>query len=228
MGDHLKDHLIVALDRPVAVANRALVAELGDRVTWYKVGLATFSRLGPGFVRELVASGRGVFLDLKLHDIPNTVSQAVTAACEMGAGLLTVHAAGGGAMLEAATAAARAYGEAHGRRAKVLAVTVLTSQGGDVAELVSKRAALANASGCDGIICSPLEASANRAAFGAGFHIVTPGIRLNRTADDQARVATPSSAIGGGANQIVVGRPVHAAEDPRAAVDAILEDLARV
>ncbi len=217
------DRLIVALDRPSVRANRALVDTLGEHVRWYKVGLATFTRRGRGFVGPLVSSGKRVFLDLKFHDIPATVAGATAAAAELEVQMITVHAAGGGAMLAAAAEVARTYGA---NRPLVMAVTVLTSEGGAVAEEVVRRALLARDAGCDGVICSPQEAALVRAAAGPGFRIVTPGIRwADSAADDQARVATPAAAIEAGADQIVVGRPIHGAEDPVAAARRILTEL---
>jgi orotidine-5'-phosphate decarboxylase len=214
----LAERLIVALDRPDLEQALRLVDHLDDRVRFYKVGLTLYTAAGHAAVRALVERGKRVFLDLKLHDIPAQVAGAVTAARGLGAALLTVHTAGGGAMLEAAVAAAT------GSPLALLGVTVLTSQtavGGEV----ERRARLAVASGLDGVVCSPLEIAALRAALGRGPLVVTPGIRPRQAAvagEDQVRVATPEAALAAGASHLVVGRPITGAPEPRDAVDAIL------
>ncbi len=218
-----KERVIVALDRDTSDQNDALVDELGDRISWYKVGSALFCRRGPDAVTALVQAGKRVFLDLKFHDIPNTVALSVAAACKMGASLLTVHGVGGSEMLRAAAEASRAHGS---ERTKVLAVTVLTSQGGgSVSDRVRTIAEQAHEANCDGIICSPLEAERVRSDRGNDFIIVTPGIRVAKTEDDQKRVATPSSAIAGGADLLVIGRPIYKAADPLSALQRIEADL---
>lgn len=220
---HVRERVIVALDRPTPGENDALVEHLGDAVAWYKVGYSLFFRQGPAAVRSLRERGHNVFLDAKFHDIPNTVSLAVGAACEMGANLVTVHSCGGQAMLRAAAEASKAHGD---ERARVLAVTVLTSNGGEGVEDTVRRAAeLAHASGCDGIICSPREAALVRADQGRDFTIVTPGIRFESGKDDQARTATPAHAIRAGADLLVIGRPIYGAEDPITALKQIEKDL---
>jgi len=176
----MRDRLIVALDVGNASAAQVLVQRIGEAAGIYKVGLQLFAAEGPGIVRDLVHSGRRVFLDLKLHDIPNTVSHAVKAAVQMGAHMITVHATGGSAMLRAAADAA-------GEGVTVLAVTVLTSLtdedlhdtgiSGRVRDQAVRMAALAQNAGCKGIVTSPLEASALRKALGENFTIVTPGVR---------------------------------------------------
>lgn len=216
------ERIIVALDRPTPRDNLALTHELDGMAQWYKVGSALFCRQGPQAVRDLKNRGLNVFLDLKFHDIPNTVALSVGAACELGADYCTVHSSGGSAMLRAAAEASRA----HEIRCKVLAVTILTSRGGDVEDAVRRAAELAQESGCDGVICSPHEAACVRADRGPGFLIITPGIRLVAGGDDQARVATPSMAVGAGADQLVIGRPIYKAPNSAAAFVALERDLA--
>jgi orotidine-5'-phosphate decarboxylase len=221
------DKLIVALDHPAADAALAQVAALGDAVARYKVGLELFIAEGRALVDELHRRDKRVFLDLKLHDIPETVRRAAEVAAKLGVDLLTVHAAGGRAMLEAAVAGAG--------NTKVLAVTVLTSLDaqdlaadgiGDGTEAaVLRRARLAHAAGCAGVIASPHETAAIRAQLPSPFLIVTPGVRLAAAGDDQKRVATPKAAIAAGADAIVVGRPIRDAKDRRAAADEILREL---
>ncbi len=225
----MRDRLIVALDVSSAREAQAMVQRIGEIAGIYKVGLQLFTSEGPCIVRDLVASGRRVFLDLKLHDIPNTVSHAVKAAVELGAYMLTVHASGGTAMLRAAT-------EAAGDRLNILAVTVLTSLtdedlqetgiSGRVADQALRMAALAQNSGCQGIISSPREATAIRKSLGEGFAIVTPGIRpAGADSNDQQRIATPAMAIANGASHIVVGRPITHAGDPAKAAAAIIAEM---
>jgi len=220
------------LDVSTAEAARKIVAAVGDSALTYKVGMQLYTAEGPQVVRDLVASGRRVFLDLKYHDIPNTVAAAVTEAAKLGVSMLTVHAAGGGKMLRAASDAARAVNPA----LLVLAVTVLTSlDQRDIEQvgiqntvrdevLLLTRLALAN--GCQGIVTSAREARAVRTELGDDFAIVTPGVRPAGAAHgDQARVVTPAEAIAAGASYIVVGRPITEAEDPAAAARAILEQM---
>jgi orotidine-5'-phosphate decarboxylase len=224
--------VIVALDYPDPDAAFALV-ELLPPGTWYKVGLELFTRAGPPVVQRLVHEGRRVFLDLKLHDIPNTVAGAVRSAGRLGAGLLTVHGAGGEAMLRAAAAAAGESNAASGGALRLLAITVLTSldddalariagSGASVAETAGRLTELARAAGIDGAVCSVDEARAVRALGGEGFLVVTPGIRLaGQAAHDQKRVATPEDARVAGADYLVVGRSITEADDPAAALAAI-------
>lgn len=230
-----RERLIVALDVSSAAAAQRIVAAVGDSAFLYKVGKQLFTAEGPAIVRDLVASGRRVFLDLKFHDIPNTVAAAVAEAAKLKVSMLTVHASGGGRMLQAASEAAA------GAPAKplVLGVTVLTSfrdadvqevgLSGRVVDNVLRLAALARGHGCGGIVTSPKEAPEVRRELGAGFAIVTPGVRpAGSAAGDQARVATPAEAIAAGATHIVVGRPITAASDPAAAARAIVEEMAGV
>jgi orotidine-5'-phosphate decarboxylase len=225
----MRERLIVALDVSSAGAAQALVQRVGDAAGIYKVGLQLFTAAGPSFVRELVQSGRRVFLDLKLHDIPNTVSHAVKNAVDLGVHMLTVHSSGGSAMLRAAT-------EAAGGKLNVLAVTVLTSLkdedmdetgiAGRVTDQALRMAVLAQNSGCQGIVSSPREALLIRKSLGEGFAIVTPGIRpAGAESNDQQRTATPAQAIENGASHIVVGRPITHAADPAQAARAIISEM---
>jgi orotidine-5'-phosphate decarboxylase len=229
-----KAELIVALDVPDSSSIGDIVDRLPDEVRWYKVGLELFAAEGPAALAPLARRGRHIFLDLKLHDIPRTVERAVRAAARHGVGLVTLHAAGGRAMIEAAAEAARGAGPT---APKLLAVTVLTSLdaadlaaigvGRSPAEQVVALASLALSAGADGIVCSPQEAAAMRARFGAGPLLVTPGIRLPSDAvGDQKRVATPAGAVRDGATHLVVGRPILEAEDPAAAARRVLADMA--
>ena len=225
-----RQRLIVALDVSTAAAARKIVAAVGDSAHAYKVGMQLYTAEGPSIVRELVGSGRRVFLDLKYHDIPNTVGAAVREAARLGVSMLTVHASGGGKMLRAAVEAAQKPG------LLVLAVTVLTSLDDDelgkiglrggALDQVLRLAALALSNGCKGVVASALEAAALREEFGHDFTIVTPGVRLAGSGpNDQARVVTPSEAISAGASHIVVGRPITEASDPAAEARAILGQI---
>ena len=222
--------VIVALDVPDRGRALAMVDGLGAHGTFYKVGLELYTREGPGVVRALRERGKRVFLDLKLHDIPNTVARAVAAAVDLEVDLLTVHATGGLAMLRAAADAAR------GSELRVLAVTLLTSldrQGvaevwgrpvESVADEVRRLAELGVRGGVDGFVSSAHEVAALRGALGERPYLVTPGIRLaGGDAHDQARVATPAEARAAGASALVVGRAVTAAQDPGAALGQVLE-----
>jgi orotidine-5'-phosphate decarboxylase len=226
-----RQRLIVALDVATAAAARKIVAAVGDSAHAYKVGMQLYTAEGPSIVRELVGSGRRVFLDLKYHDIPNTVRSAVREASELGVSMLTVHASGGGKMLQAAVEAARAKPDL-----LILAVTVLTSLDdvelgkiglrGGVLDQVLRLAALALSNGCKGVVASAQEAGALREEFGREFAIVTPGVRPAGSGPyDQARVVTPAEAIAAGASHIVVGRPITEAADPTAEARAILGQI---
>jgi len=215
-----RQRLIVALDVSSAAAARQIVAAVGDSAFCYKVGMQLYTAEGPQVVRDLVSAGRKVFLDLKYHDIPNTVAAAVHEAAKLGVSMLTVHASGGSKMLSAAVKAADLN-----PGLTVLAVTVLTSLGtsdlppmgvqGQLQEQVLRLARLALDSGCGGIVASAQEASALRREFGNEFTIVTPGVRpAGAEVGDQARVVTPAEAIAAGATHIVVGRPITEAADP--------------
>jgi len=225
-----RDRLIVALDVPTVGEARALVARLGASVTFYKIGLELVMAGGLALARELVDAGARVFLDMKLLDIENTVERAVRAVAATGATFLTVHAH------DAKTLRAAVAGKA-GTGLGILGVTVLTNldasdiraQGIDAtpAELVARRARLARAAGCDGVVASGQEAAAVRSIVGPGLAIVTPGVRLpGGPAGDQARVATPQTAIAAGADYLVVGRPINSASDPAQAAAAFVAAIA--
>ncbi len=231
MHEGLQERLIVALDVSSAAAARQLVAAVGDSAHTFKIGKQLFTAEGPALVRELAGAGRSVFLDLKFHDIPNTVAAAVKEAGRLGVRMLTVHALGGSAMLRAAAQAAREFPQL-----QVLAVTVLTSLGdGDLAEIgigggvadeVVRLARLAIAAGCHGVVASAQEARALRALLGDKFLIVTPGVRpAGSDAGDQVRVVTPAVAMAAGATHLVVGRPITEAKDPAAAARAIVAEM---
>jgi len=228
-----RQRLIVALDVSTADAARNIVAAVGDSALAYKVGMQLYTAAGPAIVAELVGVGRRVFLDLKYHDIPNTVAAAVREAAQLGVSMLTVHAAGGGKMLRAAVEAAQRVNP----QLLVLAVTVLTSLSdadlgmlgvrAGVSDQVLRLAALAVANGCKGVVSSARECAALREEFGQDLVIVTPGVRPAGSGhDDQARVVTPAEAIAAGATHIVVGRPITEARDPAAEARAILGQLA--
>jgi len=226
-----RQRLIVALDVSTAAAAQKIVAAVGDSALTYKVGMQLYTAEGPQVVRDLVASGRRVFLDLKYHDIPNTVGAAVSEAAKLGVSMLTVHASGSAKMLRAAVEAAKVQPELI-----VLAVTVLTSMDGNdletigmrgtVQESVVRLATVALANGCQGVVTSAREASRVRAELGNAFAIVTPGVRpVGGSVGDQKRVVTPAEAIAAGASHIVVGRPITEAADPAAEARAILGQI---
>jgi orotidine-5'-phosphate decarboxylase len=230
-GGDPRQRLIIALDVSTAAAARKIVAAVGDSALTYKVGMQLYTAEGPQVVRDLVASGRQVLLDLKYHDIPNTVAAAVSEAAKLGVSMLTVHAAGSGKMLRAAVDAAQAF-----PGLTVLAVTVLTSLDtydldkigirGSVEDSVLRLATIALANGCQGVVASAREASTLRAELGNDFAIVTPGVRpAGSSAGDQVRIVTPAEAIASGASHIVVGRPITEAADPAAEARAILSQI---
>jgi len=227
-----KDRLIVALDVPGATQAGQFVRAIGQGATTYKIGHQLFAAAGPQLVRDLVASGHKVFLDLKFHDIPNTVGSAVRSAAELGVSMLTVHASGGSRMLRAAAEAAAQSAT----RPLVLAVTVLTSLSdsdlgeigisGTVLSEVLRLGALARGAGCGGLVASAQEARELRHELGEGFAIVTPGVRPAGAAiGDQARVVTPRQAIAAGASYVVVGRPILEAPDPAQVAREILAEI---
>ena len=234
------DRLIVALDVSTMEQMKDIVDTLGDAVSFYKVGMELFYAAGEDTVAYLRDCGKSVFLDLKLHDIPNTVAQGVKSLTRLGANLITIHGQGGAVMLKAAADAAREAAEELGvERPKLLAITVLTSFddttwsgiGGQlpIADQVRRLALLAKDAGVDGIVASPLEAKLIREACGDDFLIVTPGIRpAFAAANDQKRIATPSSALRDGASRLVIGRPITKADNPREAVRMILEEMEAV
>jgi orotidine-5'-phosphate decarboxylase len=235
-GDELhpgdpRHKLIVALDVSTMAAAQKIVAAVGDSALTYKVGMQLYTAEGPQVVRDLVASGRRVFLDLKYHDIPHTVGAAVSEAAKLGVSMLTVHAPGGDKMLRAAADAAKAT-----PNLMVLAVTVLTSLAGSdlekigvrgsVEDTVVRLATIAIDNGCQGVVASAREASTLRADLGDKFAIVTPGVRpAGSHVADQVRVVTPAEAIASGAGYIVVGRPITEAADPAAEARAILSQI---
>lgn len=236
---------IVALDVPSMREALALIQELGDLCDFYKVGSELFTAEGPAVVRAVRDRGADVFLDLKFHDIPNTVRGAARSAAALGARLITVHAAGGQAMLEAAVAGSREGGGAsagdrgRGTTCEVLAVTILTSLEAaalaaswgrpvsDVSIEVLRLAALAHAAGVPGVVCSGLEAAAIRSAFGDKLSVLVPGVRMAGPGakHDQARVVTPRQAADAGARYVVLGRTVTGAISPREAMSNVLADL---
>ncbi|MFG1372873.1 orotidine-5'-phosphate decarboxylase [Xanthobacter oligotrophicus] len=225
----VRDRMIVALDYPNVSAAEALVWQLGDVVTFYKIGLELSIAGGLDLAADLIGAGKKVFLDLKLHDIGNTVERATAAAAERGVHILTVHA-------YPQTMAAAARG-AKGSPLEVLGVTVLTSYDDadlatagyhmGVTDTVRLRAGQALEAGIAGVICAPTDAAMVRAILGPDGRVVTPGVRpKGAEVGDQKRFATPAEAIAAGADRIVVGRPVTAAQDPVAAAEAILAELA--
>ena len=224
-----RERLIVALDMSGVAAAEKFVADMGDSVAFYKVGMELAYGGGLPFVKELAGAGKKVFLDLKLHDIPNTVERAVAQVAGLGATFLTIHA-------YPQTMRAAVAGRA-GSSLKLLAVSVLTSSDdADLTEagyafgveaLVARRAAQALAAQVDGLVASPAEAARLKASLGGGLILVTPGVRpAGVAASDQKRVATPSQAIADGADYLVVGRPVTQARDPRGAAEAIVAEIA--
>lgn len=228
-----RTRLIVALDVPGAREARRMVAELGEGVSFYKIGKQLFTAEGPQLVRDLVAGGLDIFLDLKFHDIPSIVAGAVRAAAGLGVRMMTVHASGGSQMLRAAAEA----GAGTPTKPTILAVTVLTSidepelgeigVSGGLSAQVLRLAGLALKAGCGGVVASAHEAAELRRSFAGDYAIVTPGIRAaGESADDQARVVTPAEAIKAGATHIVVGRSITAAADPRKAAETILREMA--
>ena len=239
---HPRSSLIVALDFDSLKSALAFAKQVADVVGMFKVGSQLFSNAGPEAVRQVAALGNGVFLDLKYHDIPNTVAGAVLASAAMpGVQLVNVHALGGSTMLKAAAQAISAGVPMGADRPRLIAVTVLTSMdqktmreagiAGSPLSRAVKLAQLTKKSGVDGVVASVQEARAIRKACGRDFLIVTPGVRpaeksANKKKDDQARTATPAQAIHAGSDYIVVGRPITAASDPRAAAQVIVDEIA--
>jgi orotidine-5'-phosphate decarboxylase len=225
--------LLVGLDVDTAAEARALADRLRGVVGGFKIGSRLFTSEGPAIVEDLVSRGDRVFLDLKFHDIPNTVAGAIASATRLGVWMVNVHASGGSAMLRAARAAADEEAARHSRTAPlVIAVTILTSLeqaalaeigvSATVAEQVERLAALTEAAGLDGVVASPQEIAIIRRSRGPGFAIVTPGIRgASDAKGDQSRTLSAADAIGAGATYLVVGRPIIAAADPRAAAERI-------
>lgn len=228
-----RQRLIVALDVPSAAASAELVRKFEGTCRWFKVGLELFTAGGPAVLEPLVSRGHSVFLDLKFHDIPNTVAGAVRSAARLGVRMINVHAAGGPAMLAAAKAALDGVTDPP----ELLAVTVLTSM--DAAQIgstgvarspaqqVELLAKMCIAAGIRGFVCSPQEVAALRALVGPDGVLVIPGIRpAGSDTNDQKRLATPADAIRNGASYLVVGRPITQAADPAAAAQAVLEEMA--
>lgn len=229
--------ILVALDVESAAKAIELAGQLRGSVGGYKIGKQLFTAAGPAMVRELASRGDRVFLDLKFHDIPNTVAGAVQSAVATGAWMIDVHASGGGAMMTAAADAAATQSRALGRpRPLVIGVTVLTSMTDatlrevgvqrSIIEQVVHLAKLAKASGLDGVVASPQETRAIRDACGQDFQIVTPGVRPpDQRQDDQARTLTPAEAMSAGATYLVIGRPITSAPNPRDAAERIAATL---
>jgi len=224
--------IIIALDLPSSSSALGLVDELGDVVGFYKIGSPLFTRGGPSIIRELRSRGKRVFLDLKYHDIPNTVARAVESAAALDVQLVTLHASGGTAMMRAARQAIGNDGP------RLLGVTILTSftpveveevwnkQILSVRDEVARLTALAANAGLHGVVTSPLEAEAMKRRHGADFIVATPGIRAAAQAsNDQARTASAAGAVRAGADYLVVGRPVLDAHDPLAVVDQMLAEM---
>jgi len=233
------DQLLVALDLDTADEALRMAERLRGSVGGFKVNVHLYTAEGPSLVRQLVERGDRVFLDLKYHDIPNTVANAVAAAARQGVWMLNVHAAGGRAMMDAARAAADDAAQGQAERPLVIAVTVLTSLdrdalaetgcgGGELDRHVERLALLAQDAGLDGVVASPRETPRLRERCGPDFLIVTPGIRTGTVAgDDQSRTSTPAGALAAGASYLVVGRPILRARDPRGAAEAIAAGLSR-
>lgn len=228
-----RERLIVALDVPDAAAAGELIQKLGSSCCWVKVGLELFAAAGPAVVESILRRGYRVFLDLKFHDIPNTVAGAVRSAARLGAEMLTIHAAGGPAMIETAQDALNGLKNAP----ELLAVTVLTSMdpeqlrasgvAREPAEQVELLGQMALAAGIRGFVCSPQEVERMRALTGPEGVLVVPGIRpAGAETGDQKRIATPTDALKAGASYLVVGRPITQAADPAAAAEAIIKEMA--
>lgn len=233
------DRILIALDVSSADDALRLADRLRGTVGGYKIGSQLFTAAGPDVVRSLVRNGDRVFLDLKFHDIPNTVAGAVTSACELGVWMMNVHASGGEKMMRAAREAADLTADANLVRPLLIAVTVLTSMDAPTLrslgvestpmEQVVRLARMAKSAGLDGVVASPLETEAIRDACGPDFLIVTPGIRGGAAStgpDDQSRTSTPAGAIAAGSSYLVIGRPITAAADPREAAIKIGEEIA--
>ena len=232
-----RDRLITALDFPTFDRAKALVEELGDAVTFYKVGMELFYGAGPDIIRYLKDKDKKVFLDLKLQDIPNTVAHSLAVLTRLGADIMNVHAVGGPKMMAEGMKAVQEAAAEMGRPApKLIAVTVRTSReeaqwkplnyAKPIGEEVLDLAALTKESGLDGVVASPREAAGIRERCGKDFLIVTPGVRPAwAAANDQSRIATPAAAIGNGSTHLVVGRPITQAKDKQEAVRKILEEM---
>lgn len=231
------ERLIVALDLHAMEDVKALVEDLGDSVTYYKVGMELFYSVGAPVISYLRGAGKKVFLDLKLHDIPNTTAGGLCSLMGLGADMLNVHAGGGYTMMKRSSEALHAAAEEQGIACpKLIAVTVLTSiheeeweemgYSGQIEAQVIRFAKLARKAGLDGVVASPGEAAAIREACGDDFFIVTPGIRpAGASLDDQSRISTPGEALRNGATHLVVGRPIRSAKNPKAAAESIWKEM---
>ena len=232
-----RERLIVAMDLSTLESVKCTLDNIGDAVSYYKIGMESFYSLGEAALTLMAANRKKVFLDLKLHDIPNTVSRSVKALCRYAPAMTTLHAAGGPAMLRAAVeAAAEASAQLDQERPKLLGITVLTSidetewaavgHTRSIRDSVLRLADMCRQSGMDGVVASPQEAAAIRQCCGPDFLIVTPGIRpLYGDKGDQSRTATPAEALRNGADFLVVGRPILAAADPRIAAIEIVKEM---
>jgi orotidine-5'-phosphate decarboxylase len=230
----MKERIIIALDVNSRREALGLIEPLKELTGMVKVGLQLYTAEGPTLVREIVELGVNVFLDLKFHDIPNTVRNAAVEAAKLGVSMMTIHTAGGRAMMESVSKSLQdKFGS---KKPIVVGITVLTSLddtalqdigvGSATNDQVLRMARLADSSGLDGVVCSPREIRMIRGVARSGFKIVTPGIRMpGQSADDQERTATPKEAIGAGADYIVVGRSVTNAPDPRAAMQELIQSL---
>ncbi len=225
-----KEKIIVALDVPNLASAVRLVAELGETISWVKVGLQLFTAEGPAIVEAMKLRGLRVFLDLKFHDIPQTAREAVRSAVALGADMATIHLSGGSEMVRCAVDASQ------NSSLLLLGVTVLTSLDDDqlkevgvqrtAKQQVLELVALGRSCGLGGVVCSPLEIAALRGRFGNSFTIVTPGVRpADSSLDDQRRVMTPADAIRAGADFLVIGRPITAAASPREAAERIADEI---
>jgi len=233
----MRNPIIAALDVPTAEQAVKLAEEISPAVGGFKIGMELFTAAGPDVVRQIRGTGVSVFLDLKFHDIPNTVAKAVAAAVRLDVQMLTVHASGGVEMLQAAEKSAEETAWEIGKTPPlVLAVTILTSLDSNalsmigldpnVGRQVRRLANMANTAGLRGLVCSPLEVAELRQSLPRSMQMVTPGIRLTSSPDDdQKRTLDARQALSAGANWLVIGRPIYAAEDPRGAAEAILESL---
>jgi len=235
----VRNPIIAALDVPSAEQALKLAEQIAPAVGAFKIGSELFTAAGPDIVKRVRATGASVFLDLKLHDIPNTVAKAVASALRFDVQMLTIHTSGGGEMMRVAEKSAQDTAKSFGLPAPlVLGVTVLTSSNNemlaeigcepDMERQVLRLAQIAVKSGLRGLVCSPLEIAALRKILPAHIQLVTPGIRSGAgilPADDQKRTLTPREAIQAGANWLVIGRPIYAAENPRAAAEKILDSL---
>jgi orotidine-5'-phosphate decarboxylase len=237
VAEKVKNPIIAALDVPTTEQALKLAEQIAPAVGAFKIGSELFTAAGPDIVKRIRATGAGVFLDLKFHDIPNTVAKAVASAVRLDVQMLTIHASGGGEMMRTAEKSVQETAKSLGLPVPlVLGVTVLTSSDNetlaeigcepDTEKQVLRLAQLAVKSGLRGLVCSPLEITALRKILPAHVQLVTPGIRTGtEKADDQKRTLTPQEAIQAGASWLVVGRPIYAAENPRAAAENILESI---